>query len=367
MRVRSGPDRADEVFNLLLQEGDCPPPQAAEKLGMTSRQFQEALRYLATMGLVRPAGVGALPVPVSPETAFALLLDTAEQTAADRLVGLRSLRAAFGALADSLPAFQSSGAPQHARVEVLVGQRRIAESLDAMAATARREILALRPNDLAAPERWGEAARRSGQVLARGVSLRTIHLHSTPENPSGHAHLCGLRRAGARVRLAMTLPFRLTLVDDVQALVTLSPDSDEMTALEIHGAALCELLRQVFEHCWVYGERLAGPDPGPGPGSDSGPGSDAGPGPAPGPGSGLPERHVHEVELTERERMVLRMFAAGLKDGAIARNLGVSDRTLRRTIAPLLTKLGADSRFQAGMKAVERGLLSRVELGAAVA
>lgn len=105
---------------------------------------------------------------MSPETAFALLLDTAEQTTADRLVGLRSLRAAFGALADSLPAFQSSGAPQHARVEVLVGQRRIAESLDAMAATARREILALRPNDLAAPERWGEAARRSGQVLARG-------------------------------------------------------------------------------------------------------------------------------------------------------------------------------------------------------
>ncbi|MFG2492879.1 LuxR C-terminal-related transcriptional regulator [Streptomyces caniferus] len=357
MRLRSGPDRADEVFNLLLQEGDCPPPQAAERLGLTSRQFQETLRYLATMGLVRPAGDGALPVPVSPETAFALLLDTAEQTTADRLVGLRSLRAAFGALADSLPAFQSSGAPQHARVEVLVGQRRIAESLDAMAATARREILALRPNDLAAPERWGEAARRSGQVLARGVSLRAIHLHSTPENPSGHAHLCGLRRAGARVRLAMTLPFRLTLVDDVRALVTLSSDSDEMTALEIHGAAMCGLLRQVFEHCWVYGERLAGPDPGPGPGPVLGPGL----------GSGFPERRVHEVELTERERMVLRMFAAGLKDGAIARNLGVSDRTLRRTIAPLLTKLGADSRFQAGMKAVERGLLSRVELGAAVA
>lgn len=343
MRLRSGPDRADEVFNLLLQEGDCLPPQAAEKLGMTSRQFQETLRYLATMGLVRPAGDGALPVPVSPETAFALLLDTAEQTTADRLVGLRSLRAAFGALADSLPAFQSSGAPQHARVEVLVGQRRIAESLHAMAATARREILALRPNDLAAPERWGEAARRSGQVLARGVSLRAIHLHSTPENPSGHAHLCGLRRAGARVRLAMTLPFRLTLVDDVQALVTLSSDSDEMTALEIHGAAMCGLLRQVFEHCWVYGERLA----------------DA--------GDGDVRQVPRQAALTEREEMVLRMFAAGLKDSAIARNLGVSDRTLRRTVAPLLTKLGADSRFQAGMMAVERGLLSRIELGAATA
>ncbi|MGX7757226.1 helix-turn-helix transcriptional regulator [Streptomyces angustmyceticus] len=343
MRSRPGPDRADEVFNLLLLDGDCPPGQAAEKLGMTSRQFQEVLRYLAAMGLVRPSGDGALPVPVSPETAFALLLDTAEQTTADRLVGLRSLRAAFGALADSLPAFRSSDAPQDARVEVLVGQQRIAESLDAMAAAARREILALRPNDSAAPERWGEAARRSGQVLARGVSLRALFLHSTPDNPAGQAHLSGLRRAGARVRLAMTLPFRLTLVDDAQALVTLSSDSDEVTALEIHGAAMCALLRQVFEHCWVYGERLA----------------DAGADDA--------RRVACRASLTEREEMVLRMFAAGLKDSAIARNLGVSDRTLRRTITPLLTKLGADSRFQAGMMAVERGLLSRVELGGVVA
>ncbi|MGY5124631.1 helix-turn-helix transcriptional regulator [Streptomyces nigrescens] len=303
---------------------------------MTSRQFQETLRYLAAMGLVRPSRDGALPVPVSPETAFALLLDTAEQTMADRLVGLRSLRAAFSALADSLPVPPSGGGQPAARMEVRVGAQRIAESMDAMAASARREVLALRPNDPAAPERWDEAGRRGVQVLARGVSLRTVHLHSTPENAAGHAHLCGLRRAGAEVRLAMTLPFRLTLVDEVRALVTLGSDGEEATALEIHGAAMCRLLRQVFEHCWVYAERL----------------TDA--------GSGGAQQGSHEAVLTEREQMVLRMFAAGLKDRAIARNLGVSDRTLRRTITPLLTKLGAASRFQAGMMAVERGVLSRV-------
>ncbi|MGG2458874.1 LuxR C-terminal-related transcriptional regulator [Streptomyces sp. RGM 3693] len=345
MRSRTGPDRADEVFNLLLAEGDCPQDHAAERLGMTGRQFQESLRYLMSMGLVRPSRGAELPVPVSPETAFALLLDTAEQTTADRLDGLRSLRAAFSALADSLPAFQPSGTgtAQSSHIAARVGQQRIAESMDALAAMARREVLVLRPNDLAVPGRGEEVDRRSVQVLARGVSLRAIHLRSTPDSTAGQAQLFRLRRAGAQVRLAMTLPFRLTLVDDVQALVTLNADGEEATALEIHGVAVCRLLRQVFEHCWVYAKRVA----------------DAAPG------------EVRQVSrdgaLTDRERMVLRMFAAGLKDSAIARNLGVSDRTLRRTITPLLSKLGADSRFQAGMMAVERGLLSRAEIGVAVA
>ncbi|MFG2096487.1 LuxR C-terminal-related transcriptional regulator [Streptomyces sp. NPDC048612] len=302
---------------------------------MTSRKLQETLRYLAAMGLVRPSRDGALPVPVSPETAFALLLDTAEQTTADRLVGLRSLRAAFSALADSLLVPPPGAERSAARMEVRVGAQQIAESMDAMAAAARREVLVLCPYDPAAPECWDESGRRSVQVLARGVSLRTVHLHSTAENTAGHAHLRGLRRAGAEVRLAMTLPFRLTLVDEVRALVTSGPDGEEVTALEIHGAAMCRLLRQVFEHCWVYAERL----------------TDA--------GSGAAQQGAHEAALTDREQMVLRMFAAGLKDRAIARNLGVSDRTLRRTITPLLTKLGAESRFQAGMMAVERGVLTR--------
>lgn len=340
MRSRSGPDRADEVFKLLFAEGGCSPSRAAEKLGMTGSQIEETVRYLAAMGLVRPSREGMLPTPVPPETAFALLLHTAEQTTADRLDGLRSLRAAFTALADNLPAFQESGDARLSRMEVHAGPQRIAERKDAMVAKARREILALRPNDRAAQERWDEAVQRGVQVLERGVSLRTIHLHSTPENPLGYAYLRGLRHAGAQVRLAMTLPFRLTLVDDIQALVTLSSDSAEASALEIHGAPMCRLLRQVFEHCWVYAARL----------------SDCAPGAA--------QQVSPEAALTDRERMVLKMFAAGLKDSAIARNLGVSDRTLRRTITPLLAKLGAGSRFQAGMTAVERGLVSAVELAA---
>jgi DNA-binding NarL/FixJ family response regulator len=50
------------------------------------------------------------------------------------------------------------------------------------------------------------------------------------------------------------------------------------------------------------------------------------------------------------------LLAAGLKDEAIARQLGVSLRTIHRRTGDLLDRLGARTRFQAGMQAARQGL-----------
>jgi DNA-binding NarL/FixJ family response regulator len=52
---------------------------------------------------------------------------------------------------------------------------------------------------------------------------------------------------------------------------------------------------------------------------------------------------------------VLRLLASGLTDEAVARKVGLSARTVRRTIASLSDRLQANSRFQAGAQAVRRG------------
>lgn len=54
------------------------------------------------------------------------------------------------------------------------------------------------------------------------------------------------------------------------------------------------------------------------------------------------------------EEAILSMLLAGFTDGTIARRLGRSDRTVRRTVAQLMERLGAQSRFEAGVRAVER-------------
>jgi DNA-binding NarL/FixJ family response regulator len=54
---------------------------------------------------------------------------------------------------------------------------------------------------------------------------------------------------------------------------------------------------------------------------------------------------------------ILEGLMLGSKDEAMARQLGVSLRTVRRRVADLMTELGATTRFQAGMEAVRRGLV----------
>lgn len=61
--------------------------------------------------------------------------------------------------------------------------------------------------------------------------------------------------------------------------------------------------------------------------------------------------------LPERGREILRLLARGHTDEAAARKLGLSVRTYRRRVAELMTTLGAESRFQAGTRARELGLL----------
>lgn len=56
-------------------------------------------------------------------------------------------------------------------------------------------------------------------------------------------------------------------------------------------------------------------------------------------------------------RFLLQQLAAGARDDQIARHLGLSLRTVRRRVADLMSELGADSRFQAGVEAARRGWL----------
>lgn len=60
-------------------------------------------------------------------------------------------------------------------------------------------------------------------------------------------------------------------------------------------------------------------------------------------------------DLTERERGVLEMLAAGRSNDAIARELFVSNKTVRNTVSSIYAKLHAAGRAEAIVKAREAG------------
>ena len=69
-----------------------------------------------------------------------------------------------------------------------------------------------------------------------------------------------------------------------------------------------------------------------------------------------PARESPFARLTPRENEILALLAEGQSNKVIARNLGISDGTVKLHVKSILRKLGVHSRVEAAVIAVEEGL-----------
>ncbi len=75
----------------------------------------------------------------------------------------------------------------------------------------------------------------------------------------------------------------------------------------------------------------------------------------------LPNETSPFDELTPRESEILSLLAEGQSNKVIARNLGISDGTVKLHVKAILRKLGVHSRVEAAVIAVEQGMRANRE------
>lgn len=126
--------------------------------------------------------------------------------------------------------------------------------------------------------------------------------------------------------------------------------ADLITAIRVVAAGDALLAPSVTRRLISEFTRSAPAVPVPGPGSASSPPSS----PLSLPSSPAPARTGSA--LTDREREVLRLVAAGLSNAEIAAKLYISPATAKTHVAHLLTKLGARDRVQLVIIAYQSGL-----------
>ncbi|WP_242513940.1 response regulator transcription factor [Streptomyces leeuwenhoekii] len=72
---------------------------------------------------------------------------------------------------------------------------------------------------------------------------------------------------------------------------------------------------------------------------------------------GADHRRQGDDGVSASDRELLRLLASGLTGEGAGKRLGISVRTVRRQMAALMERLNATSRFEAGLKAAQRGWL----------
>lgn len=187
--------------------------------------------------------------------------------------------------------------------------------IDAALATAAREVLVARAVEPGAPLR-----RADHDNLRRGVRYRILLPDQVRANPVLALRMGRLAPSGVEVRTVPTVPTDATVVDARLAM---------LPGTVVRLPSVVGTVVALFEQLWAAAAPLS------------------------------PSELAGGAELSAREHELLALLSAGCTDESAAARLGISVRTVRRMMAAIMTRLGARSRFQAGLKAADRGLLAK--------
>jgi DNA-binding CsgD family transcriptional regulator len=224
-------------------------------------------------------------------------------------------------------AYAEHGANEVGFVEVLTDADEVISAFEEMQNQARTEIRALDPGSYLSPR--PEASPAQPPALARGIGYRVVYESALLQNELGFASVQESIAAGEQARAFPGVPLKLVIADSDRALIAVpTVTGGNVVALLIHPSVLLSALIELFEAFWRMAVSIT-------------PGGQA---------------DAHE-EPTTATRRLMALLSAGLTDESIARELGVSERTVHRRVSRLQQLLGAQTRFQLGVQASRRGWL----------
>lgn len=302
----------EEAYRAVLSAPGCEVQELAATLGRDEPDVLETVGRLEKLGLLTTTSDDPVRlIPTRPDVAVDALV-------AVRRAELDRVRAEARVLLSELST-QEQYRPENL-VEVIVGQEAIAARFAQLLNGTRNQLLVLDRPPYAAQAEESDSTVRG--LLGDGVVVHGIYSPDSLDIPGGVDEAYSAADAGETSRVHPQVPMKLAVFDGKIALLPLSVDQLVDSALVVHPCALLDALIEMF---WLLWDQA------------------------------VPVVPATKADPTDARLMTL--LAAGFKDDAIARQLGLSSRTVGRRVAELMEALGARTRFQAGIQAQRRHLL----------
>lgn len=308
----------ETVYRALLTSPGRTAPALARQLDRSERATRRAVAELEGLGLVsRLPGRPVRLTAARPDTAIDLLV-------ARRRNELDTVQSNARVLAAEMTEHRQQ--PDEL-LEILIGQQAVADRYAQLVRDCERELMVFDRPPYAAdtPQSETEVSTR----LRDHLSVRGLYASESLEYPGALAAAKRAIEHGEQSRTHPRVPMKLAIADHRTALLPLVLEDMVASALVIRPCALLDALVALFELLWEQGTPLIPEQGGTAP-SDPG---------------------------------LLALLAAGAKDETIARELGISSRTVTRRVGELLDELGARTRFQAGALAQRRDWLTQPPSG----
>jgi DNA-binding CsgD family transcriptional regulator/sugar-specific transcriptional regulator TrmB len=289
-----------------------------------------ALDDLVARGLLRPSQEDSSRfVPVAPGVGLRRILQAADEELLRRTQDVNRFRA----LTDSVvERFEDNRAGQLRQTfEVLSGRDITVSRINELLRATHQEVGTVVTTE-PSPEALAAARSTDRELLDRGVNVRALYLEGHRRRSAElRDYLAWMLDQGGEVRIAYELPTRLMYFDRHTVLVALDPHSVSAGAVVVHNPGLVSTVIAFFDLVWAGGSSLAA--------------------------AGARRDGSEPLDFTDLERHVIRLLAEGHKDESISRRTGMSLRSVRRVVAAVADRLGAQSRFELGVRCTKLGLV----------
>jgi DNA-binding CsgD family transcriptional regulator/sugar-specific transcriptional regulator TrmB len=318
---------AEDLYQAMLKAPSLGIAELCERLALPEHRVRAALDELVRSTLLRESRdtPGQLRV-VSPDVGLAALLRRQEADLARRQQELAESKARVAETVAEYADLQENGEERES--QRLVGLDAIQGRLEILAQEMTEECLSVMSGGGHSQASLAAARPLDQAALDRGLTLRSLYQDSARNDPTTWSYARWMTEAGGQVRTAPVLPPRMLIFDRTTAVVPIDPTNTRLGALCTREPAIVAALTAVYEQAWATAVPL---------GTQAGADTSTG--------------------LTPLDRELLALLGTGMTDEAASNRLGVSARTVRRQMAALMERLNATSRFEAGLKAAQKGWL----------